>query len=113
MVKKVKVEEPVDESMLVWKDKGTPKVDSSKLLIGHNALLGALKDENALDLVKKVNIGFTANQYIIRFPREITEAAGLGGCKKPQFVFKLKSDEIKKKDNIIRGEFEIIKNGTE
>lgn len=97
---------------IIWEKKRKPeKKDKSKI----RAIAKRLEDESkASRIEKEVTIGFNADQFIVRLPKELSDYMRLKAkeAKEKKYKFKVLLDvsEHDSKDNFFRGSFEVNKN---
>ena len=98
---------------ITWEKRGGKIDKKSKEKV--ESLIEDVKQGDKKPLIEReVTIGFNADQFILRLPRELSEYLQLNpikaGEKKYKFKFILDTSEHNKKGKIFKGNFEVIKN---
>lgn len=92
------------------KGKIDKKIKEERAKIIENVKQGERKP----NIEREVTIGFNADQFIIRFPRELSEYLQLNSksAKDKKYKFKMILDTSKhtRKDKCFKGNFEVMKN---
>ena len=98
---------------ITW-EKKEGKIGTKSMKEREEIIKDVKQGEKNPSIEREVTIGFNANQFFIRFPREFSEYLQLNskkaGEKKYRFKIILDTSQHNRKDKIFKGNFEVTKN---